>query len=159
MSESQNHESMHNVDVDLLDTVVGQALSSGSAAERWRQRHEELEARRAALTEAAHAAGCEPCIHAMEHGWWGDIAPARTHCRDCHRSWRSRIEGHCTLCHSHFFNPKAFDAHLTAEGCRPPATVARRDGQPRLHPVSTPYGELWRLVNYRPLPDFSQLPR
>lgn len=141
---------------DLLDAVVGDALQVGGAA-RWHLRREEMASRRAAFTEAAHATGCGACVHAAEHGWWGDIAPARTHCCDCHRSWRSLLEAHCTMCHRHFFNPKAFDAHLSAGGCHDPKVVTRRDGRPRLQLTTTPYGELWRLVNYRPLPDFSQL--
>jgi len=99
---------------------------------------------------------CAPCEYAKIHHWWGPaLAPARSHCARCHRSWASLIEGHCTICCAHFANVKAFDAHLTEEGCRPPASVIRRDGRPRLTTRETPYGTTWRIAFYGERPDFN----
>ena len=98
---------------------------------------------------------CSVCKHVDEHGWYGpSIKPARSHCRRCHRSWASLVEGHCTMCCEHFANVKAFDAHLLEEGCRPPAEVIRKDGRPRLTQRKGPFGITWRLAFYGTRPDF-----
>lgn len=97
----------------------------------------------------ATAAGCAPCAHADEHGWWGHtLGTARSHCRRCHRSWRSRNEAHCTTCCAHFASPRVFDAHLTTDGCVDPAAATRRDGKPRFTTRPSPYGVTWRLAFY-----------
>jgi hypothetical protein len=105
---------------------------------------------------ANDASSCEVCDHARKHSWFGPkLAPARSHCRHCHRSWASLVEGHCTICCAHFANVKAFDAHLTEDGCRPPAEVIRKDGRPRLTTRTSRYGITWRLAFYGQRPDFA----
>jgi hypothetical protein len=100
---------------------------------------------------------CPICAYASEHHWWGpELAPARSHCSDCHRSWTSLVEGHCTLCCENFANIKAFDAHLAPEGgCVPPESVIRRDGRPRLSSRTSKWGRTWKLAFYGTRPDFS----
>jgi chromosome segregation and condensation protein ScpB len=46
---------------------------------------------------------------------------------------------------------------MTETGCRDPRSVMRTDGRPRLQATVDRFGELYRLVNYRELPDFSAL--
>jgi len=55
---------------------------------------------------------CAICSYADVHGHWPDMAPARTHCRGCHRSWARQRELHCGRCHAHFASAAAADAHL-----------------------------------------------
>jgi len=99
---------------------------------------------------------CRICSYCSENGWWGpDLAPAKTHCSRCHRSWASTVEGHCSICCAHFANVKAFDAHLLeAGGCTDPASITRKDGRPRLTTRETPYGVTYRLAFYGVKPDF-----
>lgn len=93
---------------------------------------------------------CEPCAHAAKHAWWGpSLAPARSHCRDCHRSWASPREGHCTRCHAHFSDVRAFDYHMGEEGCSDPALAQRADGRPRLVLKERAFGGVWSVVDYR----------
>jgi hypothetical protein len=91
---------------------------------------------------------CSACTHAQEHGWWGPIAPARSHCRKCHRGWASLKEGHCPRCCTHFATPAAFDAHLTTDSCADPSAVTRRDGRPRLICRQRSFGPVWALAYY-----------
>jgi hypothetical protein len=103
--------------------------------------------------------GCKACTHAETHGWWGPGLPAPVHCDDCHRYWKSHRESHCATCCRHFASIDAFDTHLDAGGrCQDPATLRRQDGRPRMLMRTTPLGDTWALVNYRPLPDFSTMP-
>lgn len=107
-------------------------------------------------TETPAIDDCKACTHARTHGWWGTGLPAPVHCGDCHRYWKSHREGHCASCCRHFASTDAFDAHVPADGrCVDPATLRRQDGTPRMMLRSTPLGETWALINYRPLPDFS----
>ena len=103
--------------------------------------------------DTGHA--CEVCTYADAHSWFG---PGRTHHKRCHRTWESKIEGHCTMCCEHFANVKSFDAHLTAEGCRHPSDVIRKDGRPRLTTRVTAAGTTWRLAFYGTRPDFGASP-
>ena len=77
---------------------------------------------------------CPVCEHNAEHGWWGKTIPAgATHCRDCHRTWKAKSEGHCAGCHQHFAG-STFDAHQTRDRCLTAdefAAVIDRDGDPR----------------------------
>ena len=57
-------------------------------------------------------------------------------------------------CCAHFANVKSFDAHMTDDGCRPPESVIRRDGRPRLIVRQSPYGVTWRLAFYGQRPNF-----
>ena len=57
------------------------------------------------------------CIHNLEHGWWGrTIHSTAAHCRDCHRTWTAKAEGHCAGCHQHFAGA-TFDKHQTRDRC------------------------------------------
>lgn len=97
------------------------------------------------------ATECGPCTHAREHGWWGPtLGSAVTHCRDCHRSWRSLREGHCATCCRHFADTAAHAAHLRDGECCDPATITRTDGSPRFKLVESPFGPLWDLIG-RPI--------
>lgn len=62
-------------------------------------------------------------------------------------------EAHCTVCHAHFRNTEAFDAHLTTDACAPPATFVRQDGRPRFRERQTKWGPMWALASYRDLPE------
>jgi hypothetical protein len=109
------------------------------------------------MTNHPEQPSCEACDHVREHGWLGHGRPARSHCKDCHRDWNSLQEGHCARCCRHFANVSAFDAHLTRHGCTDPQQLARRDGRPRMRRKESRFGETWALVNYRQLPDFSEM--
>lgn len=117
--------------------------------------------------EAAVEVTCPTCAFAGENGWWGNIAPARTHCRGCHRFWGNSKgdpgphgrgaglrEAHCAACHEHFLTPEAFYLHMTAAGCRPPAEVLRRDGKPKLAQRETRWGTAWAVAYYGERPSF-----
>lgn len=110
---------------------------------------------------------CKACAHMREHGWWGDIKPARTHCRDCHRYWGNAAgapgkhargaglrEMHCQLCHSHFMSPEACHYHLSETGCTPPGSIRRRDGRQRLVEVDTRWGKAWKVAFYGERPTY-----
>lgn len=46
---------------------------------------------------------CVICIHATEHGWYGNTVPGRgTHCRDCGATWTGTIAAHTVCCHITF---------------------------------------------------------
>jgi hypothetical protein len=100
-------------------------------AERERaERAERAEQAWAARVEAARATGCGPCTHAVEVGHWGPLpGQARTHCRDCHRSWASARAAHCAVCCAHFVSAAAFDRHQRHGSCLDPRTAERRDGK------------------------------
>ncbi len=53
---------------------------------------------------------CPTCTHADKHGWWGP-GHAGTHCRGCHRSWTSKAQAHCTICHGHFVTDGVAELH------------------------------------------------
>jgi hypothetical protein len=127
--------------------------SGGSLAEeRSREREERIAARIARDTErleAAEAAGCEPCKHAVLEGWWGPLpGGCRTHCSTCHRSWSSLREAHCTLCCRHFVSHKVADRHWGPDGCMDPATMLKRDGRPWFQARERPGGVTWALAFY-----------
>lgn len=111
-------------------------------------------AERAARLEAAVEADCAPCIHACEHGWWGDMGRAKSHCRKCHHSWASLREMHCVTCCAHFTNPDSCDAHLTEDGCRPPESIMRRDGRPKFTTIDRGNGPVYKLAFYGVRPQF-----
>ena len=95
-------------------------------------------------------ATCEICQYANKHAWWGPkLAPARSHCRKCCRSWASLNEGHCASCCRQFVNTKSFDAHLTEEACQDPAGIMRRDGKPKFIARDRHYGAVWAVADYR----------
>ena len=97
--------------------------------------------------ETATGGECAPCAHATEHGWWGPtLGKARTHCRDCHRSWRSLREGHCAACCRHFADPEAHAVHRRDSECVDPATITKADGSARFKLVETPYGTMWDII-------------
>jgi hypothetical protein len=103
-----------------------------------------------AAEEAHDAASCVVCAHARKHSWWGPaLAPAKSHCRDCHRSWASSREGHCTRCHAHFADVRAFDYHIGEGACNDPSSAARADGRPRLIAKERPFGVVWAVIDYR----------
>jgi hypothetical protein len=93
-------------------------------------------------------AECTTCIYAAEHGWWGAIAPARTHCRRCHRFWASLREAHCVRCCRQFASNAAADAHTLTEGCLDPATALRRDGRPKFVARERRFGPVWSVAYY-----------
>lgn len=101
----------------------------------------------------ATAQDCTACARIAAKGWWGNISPARSHCTRCHRYWASYSEAHCSACCRHFANHKAADAHHRADHCLDPATVTRRDGQPRFTTRETRYGLTWRLAFYGQHPE------
>lgn len=61
----------------------------------------------------------------------------------------SKSEGHCSVCHAHFVNPRAFDMHFGRDGEHlDPATQLRRDGQPRYVARHRTFGVTWALAFY-----------
>jgi hypothetical protein len=110
-----------------------------------------------AVENADIAPECVPCAYVAIHHQWGDtLAPGRSHCRDCHRTWASLIEGHCAVCHHHFANYPAFDAHFDGDEHVDPATVLRLNGKPKLTYRTTVFGKTWRLAFYGKRPDFDK---
>lgn len=100
---------------------------------------------------------CAPCVHAAEHGWWGDLGSDRTHCKRCHRSWASLREIHCVSCCRHFVNPAACDAHLSAGDapCVDPSDIRRKkDGEPKFEIVDRGKGPVFKLKFYGTRPSF-----
>lgn len=53
---------------------------------------------------------CPTCTYARAHGWWGPDHRG-THCGNCHFSWTSRKEAHCSVCHEHFASVTAAEEH------------------------------------------------
>lgn len=70
----------------------------------------------------SHDRSCELCDHAAEHGAWPPEHRG-THCRVCHRSWRSLVEAHCTICHLHFSTDNTATVHEPF--CHPDTDTAR----------------------------------
>lgn len=53
---------------------------------------------------------CPICAYSAEHASW----PAEhrgTHCPGYHRSWTSKREAHCTVCHGHFSSDSLAERH------------------------------------------------
>lgn len=92
---------------------------------------------------------CGTCAYAVVHGWWGPDHQG-THCRGCHRSWRSRREAHCATCHAHFTSPSAFGLHLTSRGCVDPATLRAKSGALVLVEQERAHGVVWACFGERP---------
>ncbi len=93
---------------------------------------------------------CETCDLKGDQGWGPLPEGAVSHCRDCHRSWRLKSEGHCAGCHQHFSSEKAFDLHrmgaYTPVGeryCAAPASVTYSTGTRKLFARETAYGMVW----------------
>jgi hypothetical protein len=95
---------------------------------------------------------CPICDYAREHGSWPPDHRG-THCSDsidgrgrvvvsgCHRSWASKAQSHCTLCHRHFGSDSAGDSHRFGDYrgggepvCRDPRGFDRWE---------TPNGPIW----------------
>ena len=92
---------------------------------------------------------CPVCEHIRVHGWMGNIAPARNHCRDCHRESASLKEGHCRGCCTQFASYKAFDYHLDKDArCLAPSELVRQDGKPRLVVRERRFGPVWAVAFY-----------
>jgi hypothetical protein len=85
------------------------------------------------MSESSH---CATCVFAREHGHW----PMQgTHCRDCHRSWKSLSQAHCTVCHETFATNGVADLHWTKkEGHVHPSGISSLE----LHQESE--GGVWR---------------
>ena len=94
---------------------------------------------------------CPRCEHARAHGWWGP-PHGLTHCRKCHRDWPlGSPQAHCVTCCAHFSTYGVADLHLTATGCRPPAEVTTKTGEPRLVLGEDAHGAVWRMAGTRPM--------
>jgi hypothetical protein len=92
---------------------------------------------------AARKQRCVPCRHFDQHGWFGsnnDLA----HCDECHRSWSSRVEGHCAQCHVQFADDAAFDLHLERSRCIEPGAVRLPNRRRALESTDGPHGVVWR---------------
>ncbi len=72
---------------------------------------------------AGAGVSCDICAHAAEHGSWPQdlLSQGGTHCRDCHRSWVSKVEAHCVVCHCHFSTDSTAELHEPL--CSPTTTV------------------------------------
>lgn len=95
---------------------------------------------------------CHVCDYAAEHGSWPPDHPG-THCSPtlnargevtddgCHRSWTSKSQSHCPVCHRHFGSNAAGDSHRFGDYrngktpvCREPVGFDRWE---------TPDGVIW----------------
>lgn len=84
---------------------------------------------------------CQVCEVARRTGSWPADHPG-THCGldsrgpafDCHRSWKSTAQSHCSECHRHFGSNMAGDAHRIGNDCRDPEGFDRWE---------TPNGVIW----------------
>lgn len=98
---------------------------------------------------------CEPCAYsAINHSWGPSLAPFKTHCKKCHRSWRSLREGHCASCCAHFVNADISGYHFAGAKCTPPNEVKRRDGKARYAARETPQGDVFKVAYYGESPNF-----
>ena len=94
---------------------------------------------------------CPTCMHAEDHGWWGQSG---THCRKCHRSWTGLTESHCVTCHQHFTSDRVADMHEGYCSVVPPRvaerlrTASREDGTPFFDTRHRKSGLTW--VKYDP---------
>lgn len=105
---------------------------------------------------AAGTVECGRCQHADRHGWFGTTT--YTHCRTCHLDWKRHTrQAHCTSCCAHFISPRAFDAHMTANGCVPPDTVHDAKGRPRFTTRTVGDVQVHTLVFYGERPNFDDL--
>lgn len=86
---------------------------------------------------------CDICAYAAEHGSWPP-SHRGTHCHDCHRSWTSLKEAHCTVCHEHFSTDGHAQSHRGPHGyCIPPGDVLRIDGEARMRLTDRGTGPVW----------------
>lgn len=77
---------------------------------------------------------CQICEHARQTGSWPN-SHRGTHCgldargpsHDCHRSWSSRAQSHCSECHRHFGSDSAGDSHRVKGVCGDPKGFDRWD--------------------------------
>lgn len=67
---------------------------------------------------------CEPCVFAVEHGWWGPSVQG-THCGGCHRTWAGWKESHCAGCHESFSSEAVFTIHQRDGRCLSPGELDR----------------------------------
>jgi len=90
---------------------------------------------------------CTVCAHARAEGWYG-LPQGTTHCRDCHRTFRSH-QHHCTRCHETFNGERAADRHNPKGGL----SVCHAPERKSLRCVPDPkgFGTVWFL----PVRDFS----
>ena len=83
---------------------------------------------------------CPICAFADTRGWYGRPG---AHCRDCHRSWTSKVEAHCaaledgTRCCEHFSSNSAADLHWLKGRHVSPETIRR------LVRRETAHGPVW----------------
>ena len=99
---------------------------------------------------------CKDCDHATDTGSWTQELLNRggTHCRDCHRSWVSKVEAHCVVCHCHFSTNSTADIHNPY--CSPDhdqtldslLSARKKDGNPVLALRDRSYGPV--LVSWSP---------
>ena len=107
------------------------------------------------LAPDAAVESCSICTYIKEHHQHPSGVSWNSHCHDCHRSWASPVEGHCTVCCRHFAGYPAFDAHFVGGLHADPATVTREDGKPKFAFRKSPYGITWRIAFYGPRSAFS----
>jgi hypothetical protein len=86
---------------------------------------------------------CTVCAFAAERHRW---PMEGTHCRDCHRSWTSLVQSHCTVCHEHFATNGVADLHWRGAGHVDAATV------PALEAHDEANGPVWRSTGGRVRP-------
>lgn len=111
--------------------------------------------REANFTRLGNAGECLPCRHAAIFGWWGNPLTkgigAVTHCKACHRSWRSLKEAHCTVCHSHFTSNEAASYHWndkTGQHMQVEECIRGEGKGPRYSATETPFGVVWGLARF-----------
>lgn len=155
MSSSEEELELMDDALDLLRPWLGELNSEEVIAKEYvrRRNFERLqELRDSGVT-------CPPCTHAIIFGSWGrplhDGVKAATHCRRCHRSWRSLREAHCAVCCGHFSSNEAASFHWN-DGSRgspgkhiPPEDCMRAEGKgPRYTTIETEFGPTWQLTRY-----------
>jgi hypothetical protein len=121
-------------DLDPADggvRVVGPAFGDLGA---W-FRPEEL----VALSEVPRERRCLTCAYADRNGSWPTDHHG-THCRTCHRSWVSRAQVHCVLCHENFATHGVADLHWPRAGHVHPSEVPKLDRHDEAN------GPVWRTA-------------
>ena len=80
---------------------------------------------------------CSVCAFAAANGHWGQPG---THCKDCHRSWVSTAQAHCTLCHENFATDGVANLHWVRNEHTNPSRVRKLESH------AEAFGTVWRTA-------------
>ena len=88
---------------------------------------------------------CAVCVFAKDHHRWPMNG---THCKGCHRSWKSKAQAHCTVCHQQFAGYSVADLHWREPKGQPPVHLDPST-LPRLELHDEAMGPVWRSTGDR----------